>query len=205
MYTPPHFSESDNAVILDLVRSTGFGHLVCHTDAGLESTPLPFVVDDELRSVRAHLAKANPIWRSALGPALIIVAVSNAYISPGWYPSKAEHGRVVPTWNYEVVHVHGQLTVHDDETWVGKQIAELTDHNESGLPRRWAVDDAPVDFIEKQQRAIVGIEMVVDRIEAKRKLSQNRSEADRIGVITGLSARPGGAHRVADAMTGDRA
>lgn len=203
MYTPSHFAEPDDAVILGLVRSTGFGHLVCQTDAGLVSSPLPFVVDDELQSVRAHLARANPIWRSATGPALIIVAPTDAYISPGWYPSKAEHGKVVPTWNYEVVHLHGQITIHDDQAWIGDQIVDLTDHNEAELAAPWSVDDAPVDFIEKQKRAIVGIEMAIDRVEAKRKLSQNRSETDQDGVIIGLSEETNDGKPVADAMAGD--
>jgi len=201
MYTPPHFAEDDDAIILGLVRSTGFGHLVCVNDEGLTSTPMPFVVDDDLRAVRAHLARANPIWRSATGQALIIVPVTSAYVSPGWYPSKVEHGKVVPTWNYEVVHLHGQVTIHDDPAWVGEQIAELTDHNEAELRKPWAVSDAPDDFIEKQKRGIVGVEMTIERVEAKRKLSQNRSASDHDGVVRGLREQTTTGVPVADAMT----
>lgn len=204
MYTPPNFAETGDAVVLELVRSTGFGHLVCQTTDGMASSPVPFVVDDELRSVRAHVARANPIWRASEGPALLIVAIADAYISPGWYPSKAEHGKVVPTWNYEVVHLHGALTIHDDSAWVGQQINDLTDHNEAPLPQPWAVGDAPDEFIAKQQRAIVGIEMVVARVEAKRKLSQNRSATDYDGVIKGLTAQTQNGGPIADAMANDR-
>lgn len=204
VYTPPHFAEGDEAVIRGLVRSTGFGHLVCQTNDGLASSPIPFVVDDEIRSVRAHVARANPIWRVGESPALLIVAVADAYISPGWYPSKAEHGKVVPTWNYQVIHLHGRLTVHDDSGWVGEQIKDLTDHNEAELPTPWAVADAPDDFIAKQQRAIVGLELVVDRVEAKRKLSQNRAPADYDGVIAGLSTQTSTGGPISDAMTHDR-
>lgn len=203
MYTPAHFAENDDVKVLELVRSTGFGHLVCQGDGGLTSTPLPFVVDDALGLVRIHLAKANPMWRAAPCPALIIIAVSNAYISPGWYPSKAEHGKVVPTWNYEVVHLHGRLTLHDDPDWLRSQIGELTDHNEAPLPRPWAVEDAPADFIAKQATSIVGLELTVDRVEAKRKLSQNRSEADRSGAMTGLRQECSDGGPTADAMAGE--
>ncbi len=200
MYTPPHFAEHDDAVILPLVRDSGFGHLVCLSGDGLVSTPVPFVIDDDLRSVRAHVARANPIWRSAPCPVLLIVAVANAYISPGWYPSKAEHGKVVPTWNYEVVHLHGQLVVHDDPDWLRAQLGALTDHNEAELPAPWAVDDAPADFVAKQAKAIVGLELVVERVEAKRKLSQNRSDADHDGAVAGLRLQSPEGRPVADAM-----
>lgn len=201
MYTPAHFAENNDAEVLELVRGTGFGHLVCHAKDGLFSTPLPFIVDDALGLVRFHLARANPMWRSAPCSALLIVAVSDAYISPGWYPSKAEHGEVVPTWNYEVVHVHGQLTLHDDPAWLHTQIGELTDHNETSLPRPWSVEDAPADFIAKQAKAIVGLELRVERVEAKRKLSQNRSEADHAGAIVGLREETSGGGPIASAMT----
>lgn len=206
VYTPSHFDEPDRSVALELVRSSGFGHLVRHTGDGLLSTPLPIVVDDELGSVRAHVARANPIWRAGEGPGLLIVALADAYISPSWYPSKAEHGKVVPTWNYEVVHLHGELIVHDDSSWVGDQIGALTDHNEADLPSPWAVTDAPPDFIAKQQRAIVGLELVVERVEAKRKLSQNRTKQDHDGVVAGLGTRTNvsGPGSIAGAMAGLR-
>lgn len=201
MYTPAHFAEDRDDVVLELVRAAGFGHLVVADDGGLASTPMPFVVDDGLTSVRAHLARANPIWRAAPCDALLIVPVTDAYVSPSWYPSKAEHGRVVPTWNYEVVHLSGALVAHDDDAWLVDQIGELTDRNESALPTPWAVADAPDDFVAKQRRAIVGLELEVRAVAAKRKLSQNRDDADRAGALSGLRSRDD--HRsaaVGDAM-----
>lgn len=201
VYTPPHFEEQRDAVVRSLLRTVGFGHLVCLADEGLSSTPVPFVIDDALRSLRSHLTRANRLWRHAPCDALFIVAVSDAYVSPGWYPSKAEHGRVVPTWNYEVVHLHGRLVVHDDPAWVGEQVRDLTAAREAPMPAPWTPDDAPSDFIDAQLRGIVGIEPLVDRVIAKRKLSQNRSPADRAGVVAGLEGAPVRRRSVADAMT----
>jgi transcriptional regulator len=201
VYVPVHFGEDDDGVVLRLLRAAGFGHLVVARDDGIESTPMPFVVDDELTSVRAHLARANPIWRAAPCDALLIVPISDAYVSPSWYASKLEHGRVVPTWNYEVVHVSGPVTAHDDDAWLAEQIDELTGRNEAALPAPWRVTDAPDDFVAKQRRAIVGIELHVREVQAKRKLSQNRDAADRSGAVAGLRSR--GVRRsdaVADAM-----
>lgn len=204
VYNPPHFAADDHEAVVQLLRSAGFGHLVVTGDDGLTSTPMPFLVDDALTSVRAHLARANPIWRSAPCDALLIVPVADAYISPSWYPSKAEHGRVVPTWNYEVVHLSGAFVAHDDDAWIAEQIGDLTERNEATLPTPWAVSDAPDEFVAKQRRAIVGVELLVREVRAKRKLSQNRDEADRSGAREGLVDR--GDHRslaVADAMRSD--
>lgn len=201
MYVPAHFREDRPEVVLDLLRRAGFGHLVCATDDGPTSTPLPFLVDDELTSVRAHLASANGLWRLAPCRALLVVPVGDDYVSPSWYPSKAVDGRVVPTWNYEVVHLAGRLVVHDDPAWIRRQIDDLTTLHESPRADPWAVVDAPADFVDGLVRAIVGIELVIDRVEAKRKLSQNRSEPDRAGVVRGLRDEVGRAGAViADAM-----
>jgi transcriptional regulator len=201
MYTPPHFAETREDVSLAMLRAAGFGHLVVVTDEGLDATPIPFVVDDELTTVRTHVARPNPVWRLAPCDALLIVPVTDAYISPSWYPSKKEHGKVVPTWNYEVMHVHGRLVARDDADWILRQITDLTEVNESRLPTPWAVSDAPADFIATTQRGIVGIEMTIDRIAAKRKVSQNRSEADIDGVLHGLAERGDGRSRsVIDGM-----
>ncbi|MAT04443.1 MAG: transcriptional regulator [Acidimicrobiaceae bacterium] len=204
MHQPPAFREERDDVVVELVRRAGFGHLVVTNGDGLVSTPLPFVVDDELTSVRAHLARPNSTWRAAPCKALIIVPVSDAYVSPSWYPSKAEHGEVVPTWNYEVVHLHGRLIPHDDAEWVHRQITDLTAHNESAMAEPWAVTDAPEEYISRQQRAIVGVELLVDRIDAKRKLSQNRSDADRTGAQDGLAGRDDRSRAVATAMARDQ-
>ena len=132
--------------------------------------------------------RANCCWCAAPCRALLIVPVGDAYVSPSWYPSKAEHGKVVPTWNYEVVHVHGSLVAHDDAEWVRAQLDDLTTLNESVLPEPWAIADAPAEYIDGLQRAIVGVELVVDRLEGKRKLSQNRSDDDRAGAAAGMTA-----------------
>lgn len=186
MYLPAAFSVDGVDAAVALARTAGFGHLVVTGADGLAATPVPFVVDDPGSSVRMHLARPNDVWRIAPCTALLIVPVSDAYVSPGWYPSKAEHGKVVPTWNYEVVHAHGDLVVHDDPAWVRNQIEALTALNESVLPAPWHVGDAPADFIEALQRGIVGVELVVSRWEAKRKLSQNRPEADQAGARAGM-------------------
>ncbi len=202
MYLPKAFRVDDHETVLALLRTAGFGHLVVASDGdGPASSPVPFVVDDALGSVRAHVARGNPIWKAAPCPALLIVPVSDTYISPGWYPSKAEHGKVVPTWNYEVVHVHGALVAHDDGAWVATQIRDLTDQNEATLPSPWAVDDAPADYIEQLQRRIVGLELTVQRVVAKRKLSQNRDDGDLAAVIAGLiDTDRRGATAIVDAM-----
>ena len=200
MYQPLAFREERDDVVRGLVRTAGFGHLVVACDGALTSTPMPFVVDDELSTVRAHLARPNGVWRAAPCDVLLIVPVSDAYVSPGWYPSKVDDGRVVPTWNYEVVHLHGRLLAHDDADWVYRQITDLTDTNEASMTDRWAVTDAPDDHVAKLLRGIVGIELVVERIEAKRKLSQNRSDRDRAGVRRGLLDRDDRSRAIASSM-----
>lgn len=186
MYTPRHFAVDDQSNTLDLVRRAGFGHLVVAGDDGLASTPVPFVVDDGLASVRAHLARPNPLLRSAPCDALLVVAGRDGYVSPSWYPSKGDDARVVPTWNYEVVHLHGRLVLHDDAEWVARQIRDLTDLSEAVFETPWSVDDPPVGYVEQLQRGIVGLELEVTRVEAKQKASQNRPDVDRDSVLSHL-------------------
>lgn len=183
---PRHFAVDERADVVAMVRAAGFGHLVVHDGARFSSTPLPFVVDDELRAVRAHVARPNPIWRLAPCDALLIVAGRDDYVSPGWYPSKADHGKVVPTWNYEVVHLHGRLLPRDDAAWVAQQLRDLTDLNEAPQPAPWSVDDPPDGYVEQLQRGTVGLELEVIEVEAKRKASQNRDDRDRESVRTHL-------------------
>lgn len=175
MFIPKANAVDDPLVILDLLRSTGVGHLVSVGEDGFESTVLPFLVDDELTCVRAHVARANPQWRLLDAQSvLLIVPVTDAYVSPSWYPSKADQPRVVPTWNYEVVHVHATVGVRDDPDFIRQVVSELTDRNEAlrtdvtGAPPAWSIEDAPADFIDRQLSAIVGIELAVDRVVAKR-------------------------------------
>ena len=195
----PHFNQmadSDVAAFLDsvataeLVTAAGDGYPV--------ATLMPFLRDGD--RVLMHMARANPHWKSieAGTPALAIVAGPQAYVSPAWYATKKEHGRVVPTWNYSAVHLTGRVTAVLDPVWLRDLVGRLTDRHEQGRADAWSVTDAPPDYIEKQLRAIVGIELVVERVEAKAKLSQNRSDEDRAGVIDGLEAA--GATRVAEDM-----
>jgi len=190
MYLPRHFSEDDAGAAVAMARAAGFGHLVVAGPDALMSTPMPFVISGDGAQVRAHLARPNSIWNLAPCDALLVVPVSDAYVSPGWYPSKAEHGKVVPTWNYEVVHLHGRLIAHDDTEWTATMVRDLTDLNEATLPMPWSVDDAPADYIDQLMGGIVGIELEVVRIDAKRKLSQNKSDADVAGAIAGLAGSP---------------
>jgi transcriptional regulator len=162
---------------------------------------MPFLISDDASVVRGHLARPNPVWRVAPCSALLIVPVSDTYVSPSWYPSKAEHGKVVPTWNYEVVHVHGELVAHDDPVWVEQLVRDLTALNESRLSEPWSVDDAPADYVVQMVRGIVGVELLVDSLVGKRKLSQNRSAEDAAGIVAGLDTTRGrGSASIADAM-----
>jgi transcriptional regulator len=189
VYIPAHFA-ADEATVHDLLHRARAADLVTATETGLAATMLPFLHDPSVGEhgvLHGHVARNNDQWRRpALGEALVIVRGPDAYVSPSWYASKAEHGRVVPTWNYLTVHVYGRLIVHDDAVWLRDLVTRLTEHHEAGRPRAWSVADAPAGYIAGQLRAIVGLEIVITRIEAKAKLSQNRP-ADVDGVISGLT------------------
>ncbi|MDQ0770150.1 transcriptional regulator [Pseudarthrobacter defluvii] len=189
MYTPAHFAARPDA-IQNLLAGSGAANLVTMTHQGLLATLLPFTFNPAVGAhgaLQAHMARNNPQWQNTpAGEALAIIQGPDDYISPSWYASKAEHGRVVPTWNYSTVHVYGELVVHDDAGWLARHVRQLTGLHESGREQPWAVDDAPEKFIAGQLRAIVGVELVVTRIDAKEKLSQNRSAADAEGVADGL-------------------
>jgi transcriptional regulator len=193
MYVPAHFAV-DQARVDELLVRHGAADLITLTDDGLLATMLPFAYEPsagEHGALYGHVARNNDQWRKpALGESLAIVRGPDAYISPSWYATKAEHGRVVPTWNYITAHVYGRLVVHDDPEWVEGVVRRLTVKHETakGEPI-WSVDDAPREYIAGQLRAIVGLELLITRIEAKAKLSQNRPPADVEGVIAGLSAR----------------
>jgi len=192
MYVPAHFAMNE-AAVQRMLAAPGAADLVTATPSGLQATLLPFVYDPDVGehgALLGHLARSNDQWRAeVLGEALVILRGPDAYVSPGWYPSKAEHGRVVPTWNYVTVHVHGRLVVHDDPQWVDALVRRLTNQHEAERSAPWSVDDAPSAYVAGQLRAIVGVELVIARIEAKAKLSQNRPAADIDGVVAGLTAR----------------
>jgi transcriptional regulator len=209
MYIPAHFA-ADDAAVRDLLAQHGAADLITLTDGGLLATMLPFAFEPsagEHGALYGHVARNNDQWRKpARGESLAIVRGPDAYVSPSWYAAKAEHGRVVPTWNYVTAHVYGQLVVHDDPAWVEGVVRRLTAKHEAARlsspgqwpagpqafgqeDRAWSPDDAPRTFIEGQLRAIVGLELQITRIEAKAKLSQNRPVGDIAGIVGGLSAR----------------
>ena len=198
MYIPAHFAV-DDAAVEELLAKHGAADLITQTDDGLLATMLPFAYDPSAGprgALYGHVARNNDQWRKpARGESLAIVRGPEAYVSPSWYAAQAEHGRVVPTWNYVTAHVYGRLLVHDDPAWVEGVVRRLTAKHEAarlaspGQPPAWSVDDAPRAFIEGQLRAIVGLELQITRIEAKAKLSQNRPVGDIAGIVAGLSAR----------------
>ena len=202
MYIPPHFRMDDLAAQHALIRARPFGLIVTSGPGGLMANPAPFLLDasaGEKGVLRAHLARANPQLQEEGAEALVIFQDVDAYITPSWYPSKREAGKVVPTWNYSAVHVHGVLRVKDDRDWLHRLVTDLTDAHEHGRADVWKVADAPDDYIDMMLRAIVGVEIEISAIEGKAKLSQNRTAQDRAGVVAGLRAEgDGSARRSAD-------
>jgi transcriptional regulator len=205
MYVPHFNAVEDELAIRSLVAEVGSGQLVTVGKDGYPlATLLPVIWEGD--TVIVHMARANPHWReiAAGAPALLVVTGSQAYVSPSWYAAKADHGRVVPTWNYSAVHLTGRAQVHDDTDWPRGAVDDLVERHEAHREAPWRTSDAPADYIRGQLRAIVGIEITVERVEAKAKLSQNRSAADRRGVIAGLRQEPApGAVAVAEEMDHD--
>jgi transcriptional regulator len=201
MYTPASF-KVDWPAARSLLADQVTADLVTATSRGLVATFLPILyqpADDDYGSIIAHVSRNNDQWRlPVLGDALMVLHGPDAYISPSWYPSKAVDGRVVPTWNYLIAHVYGRLVVHDDPIWVESLVRRLTDKHEETRPAPWSVNDAPAQYVATQLRAIVGLEVVISRVEAKAKWSQNRPTTDVDGVIQGLTAS--GHVDAADAM-----
>lgn len=189
MYIPEHFA-SDQQAVEALLGSMDAADLITVTDEGLLATFLPLLYEPSVGkhgALLGHLARNNDQWRRApIGEALVIARGVDGYISPSYYASKAEHGRVVPTWNYFTAHVYGELIVHDDVEWLSGLVRRLTERHEAGREHSWSVDDAPAPYLAGQLRAIVGVELRISRIEAKAKLSQNRPSADIDGVVAGL-------------------
>jgi transcriptional regulator len=190
VYIPNHFAVDDEQS-LRFVKSIQAADLVTSTADGLTATFLPLLFEPSggpRGSLCGHVARPNDQWRSvSVGEAMVIAHGPNFYVSPSWYPSKVAHGRVVPTWNYATAHVFGELKIHDDAEWVGSLVRRLTDAHEAARVAPWSVDDAPTDFVAGQLRAIVGVELVISRVEVKIKMSQNRPEADIDGVVLGLA------------------
>lgn len=206
MYIPDPFRPTDEDV-LALLRSPGAVDLITVTARGLIATMLPMAWDapgsrpglGERGALLGHVAIKNDQWREpALGESMAIVRGPDAYITPSWYEAKREHGRVVPTWNYVTIHAYGRLVIHRDAAWLEANVRRLVDAHETSRPEPWSVDDAPRAYIDGQLKAIVGVELLIDRIDAKSKLSQNRSDADIDGTIAGLEAD--GEHGVSSAM-----
>lgn len=191
MYVPPAFREIDLPALHGTMRAARLANLVTATAEGLVATPLPlFLVPDEgpFGTLYGHVARANPQWKlPPVGDAMALFNGPDAYVSPGWYPSKREHGKVVPTWNYVAVHAYGPIEFFEDADRLLDVVARLTDLHERPRAEPWAVTDAPAPFVRAQLRGIVGLRLPIARLEGKRKMSQNRNEADRAGVAAGLS------------------
>jgi transcriptional regulator len=194
MYTPAHFAVTDPAALHRIIREHPLGILVTPSPDGLDANHIPFEFDPTVGAhglLSAHVARANPVWQQCAGGAdvLIVFRGNEHYISPNWYPSKHEMHRQVPTWNYEVVHAHGRLTVRDDDKFVRGVVARLTRTHEAQEPKPWKMGDSAPDYIDGMVRAIVGIEVLVTRLEGKSKLSQNREPRDVQGAADSLRAR----------------
>lgn len=209
MYLPGHFVLDDLAVVAEFVDQAGSADLVTFDGARPVSTLLPVIWERPPAgspghgSLLGHLALANPQWQTVAAgiPGLAIVHGPQAYVSPSWYQSTREHGRAVPTWNYRTVHFTGEVVIHRDEDWIRDVVTRLTERHERGRPGRWWVADAPEQFLAGQLRAIVGVELRIASIEAKDKLSQNRSAEDHANVIAALRSEPDpGSRAVADLM-----
>ncbi len=193
MYIPAAFEETRQAVLHGLIRQQPLATLVTWSAGGLDANHIPLYLRASgagLGTLVGHVARSNPLWREA-DTATAVLAIfqgPQAYISPSWYPTKQEHGKAVPTWNYAVVHARGPVRVVDDPAWVRAQLLELTQQQESGLAHPWAVDDAPRDYTDAMLKAIVGIEIAVQQLTGKWKVSQNQPANNQAGVVQALTA-----------------
>lgn len=205
MYQPPHFREDRPDVLHALMRAYPLATLISvGPDSEPEANVIPMLLDatrGEKGVLKCHVARANPQWRllAENGKALVVFQGPDAYVTPSWYKTKQETGKVVPTWNYAIVQVRGTVTIHEDASWLGAQIRQLTQAHEVHREKPWAVDDAPASFIDSQIKGIVGLEIAITAIDGKWKVSQNRSIEDRAGVAEGLG---GEEHAAAPGMAG---
>ena len=192
MYVPPAFRMDDLPDLHAAIRAARLATLVTSTADGLMATPLPLLLSPEegpMGTLYGHLARANPQWSTlSLHEALVIFPAPDAYVSPSWYATKQEHGRVVPTWNYVAVHAHGTPEFFEDEPRLLDVVERLTDHYEAPRAEPWSVSDAPARYVQGQLRGIVGLRLPIARLTGKWKMSQNRSAEDRAGVAEALSA-----------------
>ncbi len=193
MYVPAHFSEPRVEVLHEALRGGGLATLVTTGPGGLDASHLPLLLEPgpgPLGRLVGHVARANPQWSATPdgSAALAIVLGPDAYVTPSWYPSKRESGRVVPTWNYLAIHAHGTVRFFEDRARLLDLVTRLTDRHEGARPHPWKVSDAPPEYVEAMLQGIVGVELTLTRLEGKWKVSQNRSEADRRGVEEGLRA-----------------
>ncbi|TIX55231.1 MAG: FMN-binding negative transcriptional regulator [Mesorhizobium sp.] len=201
MYQPPHFQETRQDVLHGLIRAHPLGLLISNGAEGPVANAIPFLLDaPSLRnaeappngSLRAHLARANPQWRlladNPASPVLVVFQGTDAYVTPSWYETKRETGKVVPTWNYAIVQVRGAVRVIEDQDWLARQISDLTVTQEAARKAPWAVTDAPASFIQSQIKGIVGLEIEITDMQGKWKVSQNRPIADRSAVAEGLES-----------------
>jgi len=200
MYEPPHFQETRPDVLHGLIRAHPLGMLISNGPDGPVANAIPFLIDAATAPngrLRAHLAKANPHWRliadNPASPVLIVFQGTDAYVTPSWYETKRETGKVVPTWNYAIVQVRGMVRVIDASAWIAQQISDLTLSQEGAREAPWAVTDAPPNFIQSQIKGIIGLEIEIAEISGKWKVSQNRPVADRVGVAEGLEKEAAGA------------
>lgn len=203
MYQPPQFREDRIEVQHALVRAHPLGLLISAGPEGIVANPLPFLLDparSALGTLRAHLARANPQWRALSGQSVLVVFQGvDTYVTPSWYETKRQTGKVVPTWNYAIVQARGRVRIIDEQGWLAEQTQDLTDRHEGQRAEPWSVDDAPEAFIAAQLRGIVGLEIEIAEIDGKWKVSQNRPAADRAGVMQGLLDEAAG-EREASAM-----
>jgi transcriptional regulator len=196
MYLPAHFSEPRTEVLHALMRARPLATLVTLAAGALDANHIPLHLAPEvgaLGTLRGHVARANPLWRECApgGDVLAIFHGPDAYITPGWYPTKAQTGKAVPTWNYAVVHAHGALRAVDDRVWLRAHLAALTAQHEAASAQPWQMEDAPADYIEKMLGAVVGIEITITRLTGKWKTSQNQVPENQAGVAHGLRERAG--------------
>lgn len=202
MYLPPHFAEQHTETLHHLITENPLGALVVSGPDGLDANHIPFELDSQSGTLRAHVARANPVWQQVQNgaPVLVIFQAEQGYISPNWYPSKHETHRQVPTWNYRAVHVHGSIQIRDDEKYVRGVIGRLTREHErrTGDAKPWKMADSEPAYIDGLVRAIVGIEIAITRITGKFKLSQNKDARDQQGAIDAL--RTHGNPALSDAM-----